>query len=380
MDQLIRAARVLTPSGWLERGAVGIANGRIAWVGSAAEAPGGAGAESIDLGSDLLAPGFIDLQVNGGGGVLLNDTPTVEAMQRIATAHRRFGTTSLLPTLISDTPQAMQRALAAAREAVTLKTPGVLGLHLEGPYLAQERRGVHCEAHFRTPDASEVEQLVTHGLPHLLLTVAPERISAATLTRLQSAGIRLSAGHTAANYDQAVAAFNHGVRGVTHLFNAMQPWAGRAPGLLGAALLDERIYCGLIVDGHHLHAATLQLALRMKPGRCFLVSDAMPPVGSEQDEFSLDGRRILVRDGRLETEDGVLAGAYLDMGTAVRVCLEQSGLPLEEVLRMASTYPADFIGAGDRGRIEVGTRADLVQLSPDLRAVSTWVSGQRSVL
>lgn len=375
MEQLIRAARVLTSSGWLEHGAVGVSHGRIAWVGRALDAP--ACTETVDLGEDILAPGFIDLQVNGGGGVLLNDTPTAEAMHRIAVAHRRFGTTSLLPTLISDTPEAMRQALAAAREAIAQNMPGILGLHLEGPYLAPERRGVHREAYFRIPDASDLEQLTTHGLPHLLLTVAPERIDAATLAPLQAAGICLSAGHTAATFEQATAAFDHGVRGVTHLFNAMPPWAGRGPGLIGAALLDERIYCGLIVDGHHLHAATLRLAVRMKPERCFLVSDAMPPVGSDLDEFHLDGRRILVRNGRLETEDGVLAGAFLDMGTAVRVCLEQSGLPLEEVLRMASTYPADFIGAGDRGRIEVGAMADLVQLSSALAAVRTWVSGQR---
>lgn len=376
MDLLICAARVLAPTGWLEHGAVGVLDGRIAWVGHASEAP--LGVEVIDLAEDLLAPGFIDLQVNGGGGVLLNDEPTADAMRRIADAHRQFGTTSLLPTLISDTPEVMRQALAAAREALAQRVPGVLGLHLEGPYLCDERRGVHCEAHFRVPDAPELELLTQHGLPHVLLTLAPERVDAALIARLQAAGVRLAAGHSAASYEQAQAAFELGVRGVTHLFNAMPPWSGRAPGLVGAALLDERVYCGLIVDGHHLHPATLRLALRMKPGRCFLVSDAMPPVGSDIDEFSLDGRRIWVRNGRLETADGVLAGAFLDMATAVRTCLEQSGLPLEEVLRMASTYPADFIGAHDRGRIRAGTVADLVQLSPSLDVVRTWVAGRAS--
>lgn len=376
MDLLLCASRVLTPAGWLERGAVGVLDGRIEWVGAAADAP--VGIEVIDLGDDQLVPGFIDLQVNGGGGVLLNDEPTLDAMRRIAEAHRRFGTTSLLPTLISDTPETMRKALAAAREAVAQRVSGVLGLHLEGPYLSDERRGVHCQAHFRVPDAPELELLTRHGLPHVLLTLAPERVDAALIARLQAAGVRLAAGHSAASYEQAQAAFELGVRGVTHLFNAMPPWTGRGPGLVGAALLDERVYCGLIVDGHHLHPATLQLALRMKPGRCFLVSDAMPPVGSDLDAFNLDGRRIWVRNGRLETEDGVLAGAFLDMATAVRTCLYQSGLPLEEVLRMASTYPADFIGAQDRGRIQAGAFADLVQLSPALDVVRTWVAGRAS--
>lgn len=376
MELLIRAARVLTPGGWIERGAVGVSAGRIAWVGEAADAP--ACAQMTELGDHLLAPGFIDLQVNGGGGVLLNDDPSVEAMRAIAGAHRRLGTTSVLPTLISDSPDTMRKALAATRAAVAQDVPGVLGLHLEGPYLSGERRGVHLEAHFRAPDTSELELLCGHGLPHLLMTLAPECIEPDSLTRLLAAGIHLSAGHSAATFEQAQAAFELGMRGVTHLFNAMPPWAGRAPGLVGATLSDDRVYCGLIVDGHHLHPATLKLALRMKPGRCFLVSDAMPPVGSTLDEFRLDGRRILVRNGRLETEDGVLAGALLDLATAVRTCHAQSGLPLEEVLRMASTYPADYIGARDRGRIQAGAFADLVQLSPTLDVIQTWVAGRAS--
>ncbi len=376
MELLIRAARVLTPKGWIERGAVAVNEGRIAWVGEAADAP--ACAQMTELGDYLLAPGFIDLQVNGGGGVLLNDDPSVEAMRVIASAHRRLGTTSVLPTLISDSRDTMRKALAAARAAVAQDVPGVLGLHLEGPYLSAARRGVHLEAHFRAPDTSELELLCGHGLPHLLMTLAPECIEPDSLVRLLMAGIHLSVGHSAATFEQAQAAFELGMRGVTHLFNAMPPWAGRAPGLVGAVLSDERVYCGLIVDGHHLHPATLKLALRMKPGRCFLVSDAMPPVGSTLDEFRLDGRRILVRNGRLETEEGVLAGALLDLATAVRTCYAQSGLPLEEVLRMASTYPADYIGARDRGRIQAGAFADLVQLSPALDVMQTWVAGRAS--
>ncbi|SDD21701.1 N-acetylglucosamine-6-phosphate deacetylase [Aquimonas voraii] len=374
MQQLVRAARVLSTQGWLEQAAVGIDGGRIAWLGPSARAP--QAQTEWDLGEAMLAPGFIDLQVNGGGGVLLNDDSSVSAMRRIAAAHRRFGTTGILPTLISDTPEATRAALAAAREAVTQRVPGVLGLHLEGPYLSPERRGVHRAENFRQIQAEERTALLAHGLPHLLITLAPEAVAPPLLRELRAAGIRLSAGHSAATFEQAEVAFAAGVDGVTHLFNAMNPISARAPGLLGAALLNTDVWAGLIVDGHHLHPASLQLALRMKPERCFLVSDAMSPLGTSMREFMLDGRRVLVRDDRLETEDGTLAGACIDLCTAVRVCREQSGIALEEVLRMATTYPADFLGLPERGRIEVGAWADLVHLSPDLRAQATWLEGQ----
>lgn len=375
MDQCIRAARVLTSTGWQDDAAVLVESGRICWIGPAAQAP--AAAEEIELTDGVLAPGFIDLQVNGGGGVLLNDDCSAAAMRRIAAAHRRFGTTALLPTLISDTPEAMSAALAAAREAIAERVPGVLGLHLEGPFLSPERRGVHRAEHFRPIGTQERAALLSHGLPNLLLTLAPEAVEPQLLSELRAAGVHLSAGHSAANYEQAHAAFSAGIQGVTHLFNAMSPLSARAPGLLGAALLDANVWAGLIVDGHHLHAASLRLALHCKPGRCYLVSDAMSPLGTSMEEFMLDGRCVQVRNGRLETEDGTLAGACIDLGTAVRVCLAQTGAALEEVLRMASTYPADFLGLRERGRIEVGAWADLVHLSPDLSARSTWVEGQR---
>jgi N-acetylglucosamine-6-phosphate deacetylase len=377
MQQLICADRVLTGHGWLEAGAVGVSAGRVEWVGSAAGAPHAQ--QRIELGDAILAPGFIDLQVNGGGGVLFNDDRSPQALARIAAAHRHFGTTGFLATLISDTPGATAEAVQATRNALAIGTPGLLGLHLEGPFLAAERRGVHRAEHFREPSDNDIGALCAHGLQHLLITVAPEHIRPAQIQRLCDAGIRLSAGHSAASFEQALAAFAAGLSGVTHLFNAMPSLAGRAPGLLGAALLNRAMWCGLIVDGHHLHPASLQLAVQMKPGRCFLVSDAMSPVGSDIDEFVLDGRKVHVRNGRLETEQGVLAGACLDMSLAVRNCLAQSGLPLDEVLRMASTYPADFLGARERGRIEVGVYADLVQLSPELEAVATWINGEHVV-
>lgn len=375
MDALLRASRVLAVDGWLDEAAVGVANGRVAWLGPAADAP--SARQVVDLGDSLLAPGFVDLQVNGGGGALFNQDRSVEALRRIAAAHRRFGTTALLPTLISDTPLAMREAIKAARRAVVEGVPGIIGLHLEGPYLARERRGVHRAEHFHSPDSEDIESLLAHALPHLLLTLAPEAVSLSAITRLADAGIRLSMGHTAASFEQAEAAISAGVRGATHLFNAMPPWAGRAPGALGASLLSPETWCGLIVDGQHLHSASVKLAMRMKPGRCFLVTDAMPPVGSALEAFDLDGRRILRRGDRLETEDGTLAGALLDMASAVRRCVQQTGAPLEDVLRMASTCPADFLGAQDLGRIEVGARADLVELCPDIEVRSTWIGGQR---
>jgi len=375
MDLLLHASRVLGVDGWLDDAAVGVAGGRVAWLGPALHAP--AAKQVVDLGDSLLAPGFVDLQVNGGGGVLFNQDRSVDALRCIAAAHRRFGTTALLPTLISDTRLAMREAIEAARRAVDEGVPGVIGLHLEGPYLAAERRGVHRAEHFHSPDSEDIECLRTHALPHLLVTLAPEAVSLSAITRLAEADIRLSMGHTAASFEQAEAAISAGVRGATHLFNAMPPWAGRAPGALGASLLSAETWCGLIVDGHHLHPASVRLAMRMKPGRCFLVTDAMPPVGSAQEAFDLDGRRVLRRGDRLETEDGTLAGALLDMASAIRRCVQQTGAPLEDVLRMASTCPADFLGAPDYGRIAPGARADLVELSPGIEVRSTWIGGRR---
>jgi N-acetylglucosamine-6-phosphate deacetylase len=330
----------------------------------------------VDLDGAWLVPGFIDVQVNGGGDVLFNATPTVEGVQAIAQAHRRFGTTGLLPTLISDDVAVMRRALDAVRRAIERGLPGILGIHLEGPYLADARKGIHDARRFHVPDAEELDLVASLGVGRTLLTLAPERFAPATLQELAARGVLVCAGHTAANYEEMRAAFAAGVRGVTHLFNAMTPLQSRAPGAVGAALDDPAPWCGLIVDGHHVHDAALRIAIAARPrGRMLLVTDAMPPVGGTRETFELDGATIRCRDGVCTGPDGTLAGSALDMATAVRNTVERLGLPLAEACRMAATYPADFLGLPDRGRIAVGCRADLVALDDALAVRETWIGG-----
>ncbi|WP_342316569.1 N-acetylglucosamine-6-phosphate deacetylase [Lysobacter sp. FW306-1B-D06B] len=336
-------------------------------------------AQVVDLAGRYLVPGFIDTQVNGGGDVLLNDEPTVEGLRRIAAAHRKYGTTGMLPTLISDDVEVMRRAIDATREAIAQKVPGVLGVHLEGPYLNAARKGVHDPSKFHTPDAGELDLVASLGNDGItLVTLAPERFDAATLQALAARGVIIAAGHTAATYEQLRDAFAHGITGVTHLFNAMTPMNSREPGAVGAALENADAWCGLIVDGFHVHDATLRVSIAARPrGKMMLVTDAMPPVGGEREAFSLYGVEMICRDGQCTTADGTLAGSALDMASAVRNTVQRLGLPLDEACRMASQYPADFIGlGGELGRIAPGYRADLVVLDEDLKVQGTWIAGK----
>jgi len=337
-------------------------------------------AETLRLPEDaLLAPGFIDAQVNGAGGVLFNDEPTVEAALAIAAALRRSGTVGLLPTFITDDRGRTERAARAALAAAALPGSGVLGVHLEGPFLSPERPGVHEPRFIRQPDAADLAFLtgLAGGSPdaRVLVTLAPERVSDDALRQLAAGGVILSAGHSAASLERAGEAAGLGLRGVTHLFNAMPPILNRAPGLALAGMQDPRLWCGVIADGVHVHPALLRLTLAAKPpGRVFLVTDAMPPVGTDATSFTLYGRTIHRRDGRLETDDGTLAGADIDMIGAVRNAVDLLGVTLEEALRMASLHPATFLGLEDRyGRLAPGHRAALVLLGPGLEVLRTWV-------
>jgi N-acetylglucosamine-6-phosphate deacetylase len=331
------------------------------------------------LAGGLIAPGFIDLQVNGGGGVMLNDAPTSAAMAAIAAAHRRFGTTGLLPTLITDTEATTDAAIAAAAEAVR-SAPGVLGLHLEGPHLAPARRGAHLPALMKPLDAAAVRRLkAAHAaIGTLFVTMAVEQAPPDLIRDLAAAGIVVSLGHSDASHEAATAAIRAGARSVTHLFNAMSQLGSRAPGLVGAALDAGEAWCGIIADGHHVHPATLRLALRSKrgPGRLLLVTDAMATVGSAGDSFLLNGRIAQRREGRLVLDDGTLAGSDIDMSAAVRYAVDHLDVSRDEALRMASFYPAQVIGHDDRrGRIAPGLAADIVHLDDGLRVQDTWIAG-----
>jgi len=368
--------RILTDRGFETDVTVLVEDGHIVAV---VPGPPPKDAEVIDLAGRYLVPGFIDTQVNGGGDVLFNDEPTVEGLRRIAAAHRRYGTTGMLPTLISDDVEVMRRAIDATRDALAQQVPGVLGVHLEGPYLNAARKGVHDPSKFHTPDAAELDLVASLGKDGVtLVTLAPERFDATTLRALAQRGVVIAAGHTAANYEQLRDGFADGITGITHLFNAMTPMNSREPGAVGAALENPDAWCGLIVDGFHVHDATLRVAIAARPrGKMMLVTDAMPPVGGEREAFSLYGVEMICRDGQCTTADGTLAGSALDMASAVRNTVQRLGLPLEEACRMASQYPAEFIGlGGELGRIAPGYRADLVVLDDALQVQGSWIGGK----
>jgi len=347
----------------------------IAAVLPRSEVPAGIPVHTVPQGA-WLAPGFIDAQVNGGGDVLFNDAPTPEAIDRIAAAHLRFGTTTLLPTLITDTPAKMRAALGAVREAAA-RNPGVLGIHLEGPFLSPAKPGVHDPALFRVPTDGDATALIEGRTGVMLVTLAPERVPAGFIRRLAAAGVRVALGHSAATYAETKAALAEGLTGFTHLFNAMRPLQSREPGPIAAALETPAAWLGLIVDGHHVAPPMLRLALR-SAGRPMLVSDAMPPVGGRTSCFVLNGAEIGVHEGRCTRADGTLAGAAIGMADAVRNCVEMLEMPLIEALRLASVEPAAFLGlAGTLGRIAPGFRADLVAFDPRTIAIhQAWVAGQ----
>ncbi len=354
-----------------------IEDGQIAGVVPRGEVPNGAELIVLQDGA-WLAPGFIDIQVNGGGDVLFNDDPSPAAIATIAAAHRRFGTTAFLPTLITDTDEKMKRAATAVAEAAR-KNPGVLGIHFEGPYLSPERPGVHARSFIREARLSDVARLTPLRNGVTLVTLAPECVPSGFVGALVAAGAKVALGHSNATYEQARAAMTEGMTGFTHLFNAMRPMAAREPGPIAAALESERAFYSLIADGVHVAPAMLKLALRGQ-GRPILITDAMPPVGGRKSTFDLYGERISVVDGRCARADGTLAGAALDMATAVRNCVELLQIPLMQALQLASVAPADFLGLGDRlGRIAPGYRADLTALDPDsVTVLRSWVVGREA--
>lgn len=354
--------------------------GRIADV--ATDPPAGLPLVRLPAGA-ILAPGFIDLQVNGGGGVLLNDDSSVAGIARIAAAHRRGGTTALLPTLITDTRPAIRAAIEGVAAAIAAGVPGILGIHLEGPFLSPQRIGIHDPgrlAGFGPGDAELLTGLGPRGIT--LVTLAPERVPAGAVADLVARGARVCAGHTADAGPAIRAAMAEGLTGFTHLFNAMSQIGPRETGAVGVALSEAATFAGIIADGHHVGDDQLRLALRLKGhDRLMLVSDAMPPVGDTRADasFTLFGRRILLTGDRLTGEDGTLAGAAITMAEAVRHMSTRGGASLDEALAMASSTPARFLGLDARlGRITPGSAADLVALSTDLSVLGTWIAGEQA--
>lgn len=340
--------------------------------------PEAAPTREITLSGGILAPGFVDLQVNGGDGVQFNSAPTPDTLRRMARAMARLGATRFLPTLITADPATTRAAIEAVACARAEGLAGLAGLHLEGPHLAQARKGVHSADLIR-PMSAEDEALYIAAaarVGHLKITLAPETVPPEQIARLVAAGIRVSLGHSDCDYDSAMAAARAGARMVTHLFNAMSPLTSRAPGLVGAALDCPELAVGVIADGVHSHPASLRAALAAKRGPAYLVSDCMAPAGSAITGFTLDGQRITRQNGRLTRADGTLAGADIDMAASLRLLTGQIGLPLSTALQMSAAAPARAMGL-EPADLRPGAPADIVHLSEDLRLLAVWQGGQR---
>jgi len=376
MPVALCGARIFTGERFLDDHAVVFEGARIVELVPVAQSRS---AERVALGGGLLAPGFIDVQVNGGGGALLNDNPCVATVRTIATSHRRFGTVGMLPTVITDAPQVIAKAVASVSQAMFEDVPGVLGIHIEGPFLDVARKGAHAARFIREMDEADADEIADFAAKcPVMLTLAPNRVQPELVRRLAQAGVLVSLGHSDATYAEVRRVFDAGARAVTHLYNAMSQLNGREPGLVGAALADAESFAGIIADGHHVHDAALRVAFAARPkSRMMLITDAMPTAAGGPDSFDLQGRRVTRSNGRLALSDGTLAGSDLTMDAAVRYCVGVLGQDLADVLRMASLNPASFLRRdNEMGRIAPGYLASMVLLDEELQVKATWIDGR----
>ena len=378
--KIFTGARIFDGERFHDERALIVKDGRVEAIVGRNDLPEG---EVVTLDGGVLSAGFIDAQVNGGGGRMLNDEPSSDSMYMIADGHRPYGTTALLPTLITDTAEATAAAIEAAKVAVKTNR-GVAGLHLEGPHLAPARKGAHLAELMRPVEDKDVKAFIAarEAIGTLLVTIAAEQVTVSQVRELSEAGVIVSIGHSDSTSEAAEARFDAGARGVTHLFNAMSQLAHRAPGLVGAAIDHPAVWCGIIADGHHVDPKALRTALRAKrgEGKLFFVTDAMSLVGSEKDTFTLNGRTVRRERGgfcsKLVLSDGTLAGSDVDMASTIRYGVTYLDLTLAEALRMATLYPARFLRLADRGHLSPGARADLVHFTDTIDVKAIWLSGE----
>ncbi|MBL4671220.1 MAG: N-acetylglucosamine-6-phosphate deacetylase [Arenicella sp.] len=376
MKKAISAPQIFDGNEFFQSHAVLIEGETVVGVSSLEMVPSDFTLERLTKG--VLAPGFVDWQVNGGGGVLFNNETSVEGLRRIVKGHHTGGTTSLLPTIVSDTAETRKQAVVAVGDYISSGEKGVLGLHLEGPYFASERRGTHDEAYLSAISENDILWLGSLTDFTLLVTLAPEILKAGQIKALCDHGVIVCAGHTDARSDQISQALSEGLRGFTHLYNAMRPATGREPGVVGSALVDQNSWCGIIVDGHHVDSQMVRLAHLAKPkGKLCLVTDSMATVGSQSNSFELYGNTITEQNGCLINSEGRLAGSAISMIEAVRNSHIDVGIELSECLRMASLYPATFLDIDDAfGFLKNNYRADIVHFDEHFKVLQTWVAGE----
>lgn len=376
MRQVISGARLFTGEVFLDDHALVIDNGIIQDI--IAESDIHLATPQLKLNGGILAPGFIDIQINGGGDILFNNNTTLAGLYRIVEGHRRYGTTGMMPTLISDIHDVIEQGVNAVKNAVNEQMPGILGVHIEGPFFSPNRRGIHSASRLRRPGAGDIDWLCALPPLRTIVTLAPEQTSSGQIRQLSEAGILVCAGHTDALSEEVADALQQGLRGFTHLFNAMRPLQGREPGVVGAALDDHTSWCGIIADGYHVSPQALRLAITTKPrGKIVLVTDAMATVGGHKKSFTIYDETIYERNGKLLNAEGKLAGSAIGMIDAVRFTSECAGIALEECLRMASLYPAQFLQLeSSLGLLQKGYQADLVHFDEQSWQVkNTWIRG-----
>lgn len=367
--------RIFTGSDTLDGHAVIIDGDKIKHICLQNELPAELATHSLE--GAYLAPGFIDLQLNGCGGVMFNDDISAKTIQTMHLANLRSGCTSFLPTLITSSDEDMKKSVEAIREYQASHPHQALGLHLEGPYLNIEKKGIHNVDYIRASDDAMIQFMVTNADVITKVTLAPELTPSAHIQALSNAGIVVSAGHTNATYQEARAGFQAGIAFTTHLFNAMTPITGRDPGMVGAIYDTPEVYTGVIADGFHVDYANIRIAHKLKGEKLVLVTDAVAPAGADMDHFIFVGKKVYYRDGKCIDENGTLGGSALTMIEAVQNTVEQVGIALDETLKMATLYPARAIGVADKlGAIKPNYIANLTAFDRDFKIKATVVNGE----
>ena len=373
--------RIFTGHEILDDHAIIVANGLIERICPLADVP--ANVEQRSVNGAILAPGFIDVQLNGCGGVQFNDTAeavSVETLEIMQKANEKSGCTSFLPTLITTSDDLMKQGVRVMREYLAKHPNQALGLHLEGPWLNLVKKGTHNPEFVRKPDHELVQFLCDNADVITKVTLAPEMVAPEVITALASAGIVVSAGHSNATAKEARVGFRAGITFATHLFNAMPYMSGREPGLTGAILDANEIYCGIIADGLHVDYINIRNAKRLKGDKLCLVTDATAPAGANIDRFIFAGKTIYYRNGLCVDENGTLSGSSLTMIEGVRNLVEHANIALDEVLRMATLYPARAIGVEKHlGSIAPGKVANLTAFTHDFKIIKTIVNGNEVV-
>ena len=330
------------------------------------------------LNGGILSPGFIDLQVNGGGGKLFNNSPDKESLNTIIEAHQHFGTTSIMPTVISDSLNVLKRCTTTISEEIE-NNKSLLGVHIEGPFFNVKYRGVHQKQYINTINSDYLNLFENLKDFPVMLTLAPECISTKQLKHLKSLGFKILAGHTDASYDQLEEAIKYGLDGFTHLFNAMGQISAREPGVVGSALTFDNAAASVIVDLHHVHPSLIQMAYKQKPqGKLFFVSDSMATIHHGEPSFELYDEIVSESKGRIINSEGKLAGSSITQIDAIKNAYQSCNIPLNEALAMASRYPAEYLGVANYlGSLKSGYRADLTHFDLDFQVQNVWVAGKQ---